>query len=396
MNKLLKLYLSIFLGVLIAPNICFSQYVEWMYQFDAEVEMVPQFFWVDKEGHGYYNIAPINPVKSADRKFERFLLMLDEDGQYKGTTYIRHGNRNIQVLPFGENRMIASGYEHFTNDGYNGKHSRVYDYKGNLLKTGAAIPGLTFSRVWTKDHFTFFTEPGRRYDYSSFSIGQIDQDLAIHYDTVAIESLARKDLFLGASDDPVHMPNGNWIIPMDYGPVEDEGMTHSPQNALVLGVKDNEIIWTYPDTLSRHSLDRMSSYKDKIGVLIGWSAPLFVLLDQNGEELKHFRFITHTGLIKDMVLHEDFFALLSDEKLIWYDLSGNVLAELLLSDYNLNRGLKMRLLPDGAILFTGTNQEHPVIVKVRLEDESITSSEVRETKQEEEKEKVSYTSSMEL
>lgn len=369
LNQQFNVLCSIFLIMSLGYQPAYGQMIEWQYEVRAKVKTSPMIFWADEEGNGFYNIRKINPDQPSDANYGSFLLMLDKNGNFKGTTYVKDCEMSSAFLPFGKNELLSSGYN---CDGPKAriKDSRVFNYRGKLLRKGKAFPGSYFASIWSNDGFTFFSKPTEKWGYSFISIGRLDENLQISYDSVSLVPLKRPDLgIVNSFKDPVQVENGNWIVPMQYGKIkEDTGIRL--RHGIVLGIEGDEIIWKYPDTLMPFTIAHVSAYADKIGVLMKGSnvrgSHFLALLDEDGNEIQHIYFRPNTRKVRDMILDGETIILLGTNSIMRYDFDGNLLSEFDLSDQNLSRTVRMQLLKDGSIIFTALRNSNVVIMKVNF------------------------------
>lgn len=402
-----SLFLSLFFILQFLPKSSEAQSIDWVYEVKDQVNTIPQFFWVDENGNGFYNVRKINPKNRGDAGYGGFLLMLDKDGKFKGTTYVRDCKRVANLLPFGKDQFISSGFN--CNKKPMVKDTRLINHKGKTIKKGLAFPGNYFANIWTGDRFSFFTKPTQKWSYTFITIGNIDKNLKITYDSIPLAPAAQKDLgIVNSYKDPFLSQNGTWAIPMQYGKISGKSNGISLDHGTILGVKESKIIWQYPDTLSSFTLNNLSGYKNKIGALMKKNGfrtnDLFVLLDEDGKELKHFYFRPKTRSVKDMILTEKGFILLGQNKLLWYDYDGNLTSEFNLGEENLNNAWRMQLLQDGAIIISAKRNGNAIYAKINpaeefleediaLEEEPKFKEEEKEKEEEEEEESsISYSS----
>lgn len=368
MNNFTPLIIIIFLLVNLISANCFSQTIEWVYEVKAKEKTVPQFFWVDENGNGYYNIRQQNPNNPGDANYGSFLLMLDSDGQYKRTTKINDCEKSIKLLPFGKNKLISSG--HNNSKDYSIKDTRLFNYKGNTLKISeGAFPGNYFASIPTESGFTFFSKPTKGWSYTYISIGKVNNKLNTTYDSISLKELTKKNLSITNSfRDPALTPNGTWVVPMQYGKIDKEDNSISLDHGIVLGIKESKILWQYPQNLLNRSIESISVFEDKIGVLMSSNGGynLLVLLDQIGKELDKFKIRCKNSIIRDLILTEKQIIILGINNISWFDRAGNLIAELDLKKQGFMNANRMQLLNDGSIIFSARRSENAAIIKINL------------------------------
>lgn len=371
MNNFTPFLTSIFLLFNLSSTDSFSQTIEWVYEVKAKEKTVPQFFWIDEKGNGFYNIRKQNPNKPGDANYGSFLLMLNKDGQYKRTTTINGCSLSTKLLPFGKNKLISSGFT--CSEGAPSKVTRLFNYEGKTLKIGKdAFPGNYFASIRTEDGFTFFSKPTKGWSYTDISIGKIDKGLNISYESISLKALELKDLgIVNSFRDPALTPNGTWVVPMQFGEINKAKNGISLDHGKVLGIKDAKIIWQYPQVLEKRKIERISVHEDKVGVLMSRNSGyyLFVTLDQNGQVLDKLKLRINSLILRDVILTEKHIIVLALHNIYWFDKTGNLIAELDLKKKNLMNANRMQLLADGSIIFAARRDENAAIIKVNLENE---------------------------
>ncbi len=395
-KKSIPLATSIFIFISLISNPCYSQTVEWIYEVKGETKTIPQYFWVDEDGNGFYNIQKVNPNLPGDLAYGSFMLMLDNDGQYKRTTKINNCNKSIRLLPFGKNKLISSGFN--CSGEIMKKDTRLFNYKGETLKTkDVAFPNGFFANVPTDDGFVFFSKPSEKWSYTYISIGKIDEDLNLTYDSVSIAILERKGFGLANNQkDPVLTKNGTWIIPMNYGKINDPNKGIFLKDGIVLGVRGSKISWQYSLGLDNHTIESIDGYKDKTGILLvpknSYKYSVFLLLDHTGKEVNRFELDTKKKPVRDLILTKNHIIVLSLERVFWYDKTGVLIADFDLKNEGLTNARRMQLLNDGSIIIAGRRNENAAIIKINLEEKNNRERGKKENKEKNDITEVTYSS----
>lgn len=349
-----------------------AQTIEWQYEVEAKVKTIPQYFWVDEAGNGFYNIREENPDRPGDANYGSFLLMLDKNGNFKRTTRINNCEKTVQLLPFGESQLISSGYV-CTNGDSISKNTQLFDYSGKRKREGNShFPGNYFASIPINGEFTFFSKPTKRWAYTYISIGKIDKDLNTSYQKVPLDNI--KDTSYGIVNtyvDPVLSANGTWVIPMQYGTVRNSGLSIEPKHGIAMGVRNEEIVWQYPLNKSNHRVRGVCAHGDKIGVLRskGKGHFPFAILDQNGKVLKELELPWRSrSFIRGVAMTDKEIIIQTTNALLRYSIEGQLLNSLKYSDLNMRNGNRIQLLEDGSVIVSARRNENAVIIKISFDD----------------------------
>lgn len=362
----------IFLSCLSTSAHC--QHLVWEYELNGEDHHYPQDYWVDDNGNSYINIYQI---PEDGKKKEIFLLLLNKHGNYRGSLYINSCKNRRMLVPFGSNRYVTSGYNCMATDDDKVRlslDSRLFNQHGQLLKSGEAFPGNYFARVFKGRQGTFFSKPNAKWGYSFLSIGRLTKDLEVTYDSIPLTAIERADLgIVNNKIKPVQTTNGSWIVPFQYGKVDEKDSQQiSLKHGFVLGIADEKILWQYPDTLHHVTVRGVSTYGDVIGVAMArrrYFPSVVALLRQDGSLIKDLKLNPACETINDIEMTADhIILLLDDDRVRWYSYDGEMEHE-----YVFNKGKKFRLremllLPDESLLITSVLDGQALISKLSIDE----------------------------
>lgn len=357
-------------------QIATAQNIAWEYIVDAPVRNIPADYWFDEEGNGYFNIRKQNPIHKNQFDQSLYLLQLDKDGKFKGSTYVNNCTSSALLLPFGEDQLLSSGYNCDSDTSRNVVDSRVFDCVGNVLAKGRGFKGNYFASIQTDKGYTFFSKPTKQFSYTYISMGHINHDFEIRHDTISLQQVEREGLgIVNAYVSPMQMEDKSWVVPMNYGEVT--GSQIAVDHGAVFGIKDAKLQWSYPDTLSAYKLKYISAHEDKVALYMrksrNYDPRLIVLLDQEGNELHHFYFRPGFSA-RDLLLTEEHIILLSSHKMVYYDHQGNFVSEFDFNQKNYSRPRNMKVDREGNIYFVATKYGQSAIVKIGMNKPSIDES----------------------
>jgi len=354
-------------------QIATAQNIEWEYVVDAPVRNIPSDYWFDEAGNGYFNIRKQNPIHNNQFDQSLYLLKLDKDGKFKRSTFVNNCTSSAMLLPFGENQLLSSGYNCDSDTSRNVVDSRVFDYVGNVLAKGRGFKGNYFASIQTDKGYTFLSKPTKQFSYTYISMGHIDHDFTIQHDTISLKQVEREGLgIVNAYVTPMLMEDKSWVVPMNYGEVT--GSKIAVDHGTVFGIKDAQLQWSYPDTLSAYKLKHISAHKDKVALYMrksrNYDPRLIVLMDQEGNELHHFYFRPGFSA-RDLLLTKDHIILMASHKLVYYDYQGNFVSEFDFNHQNYSRPRNMKGDKEGNIYFVATKYGHSAIVKIGFDEPSL-------------------------
>jgi hypothetical protein len=361
-------FLFIFFMLQLYATLPYAQSMLWQYKLVVDEGNLPSLFWLDEAGTGYFNIKKENPNIRGQYDQNLCLLMLDKDGQFKGSTYIKNCKQNALMSPFGDNRLLSSGYNCDPDSGGVSLDSWVFDYAGNLILKGKGFNENYISQVKTNNGYTFFTPESDGFKFSQLNISTIDTLFNITHTAVSLEAISRPDLgIVNNYKDPFLMSDGIWAVPLNYGKVGGGGI--SIDHGTVIGIKDDQILWQYPDTLSRYSLEQFAATADRMCIYMrkseNYAKKLFVFLDQNGQEIKHF-FTDQNFDAIDMLLTEKHIILINRFSMVWVDFDGKMVSKIDFPNLNLGHPSTIQLDKQGNVYLAALDGT-TVITKIGFE-----------------------------
>jgi len=355
----LPIVILIFLQIYIPFN-CFSQEIDWIFEVNDKVNTT---------------------------NYGSFLLMLDRNGEFRRTTKINNCNAAIKLLPFGKNKLIASG--HTCLDGIGTyRDTRLYNYQGKTLKTeNNAFPGDYFSSLPIKEGFTFFSKPFDNFDFSYISIGTINKDLKIGYDSVSLKSIAKNNLgIVNVDTDPAFLSDETWIVPFQYGKIGHEGISMTMDHGSIIGIRDSKILWEYPKSLSNGKVEAICSYELNVAMLIsqGLNYCLFSMVDQTGVELEKLTLNTQGAIIRDLLVTKKYIIVLGYNKILWYNKLGELIKEMDLLEMEISQANRSQLFGENSLICSAVKNGNAVIFKVIFEETSVSKYNFSDKKDDEE------------
>ncbi len=360
-------------------NPIFGQQIEWVYEVEDQVNTISNLLWVDKEGNSLYSIIRINPKSPGTIGYGYYLLMLDKNGNYKRTTYVKGCKRSRRILPFGKDKFLSVG----KGCGDRSNNIRLYDYEGNTSKIGEAFPGNCFASAWYDDKFTFFTKPGDRWGYSFMAIGGIDKNLNTTYDSIDLSELKREDMgIMFGRESPVRTENGVWVIPTIYGEVK--GQSFDPKSGFVIGVKESKIVWRYPKVDNHYKIHSVCEFENKIGAYFkNFDHPgpdVFVFLNKNGEELKSLNISQRYESVRGLAMTKDRIVILDQRFISWYDHDGDLKGQLDIAGLGFIHIGLMKLQRNGDVILTAIKNGNGVMIKITTNEKGKEQSTIEEEK----------------
>lgn len=354
-----------------------TQTIEWEYTVQDSIHTSGFQFWVDDNGNGYYNIHRYRPEEAGSGQSESFLLKLDQHGRFAGSVTINRCRNTRALYPMGRNRFVSSGPNCITDTSRYRQVSidtRIYNRNGKLLKVGDAFPGASYGAVCQDEEVTFFSKKTDKRRNSYVSIGRVAKDATITYDSISLSPIQHETMETSVLLRlPVQPEGGPWVIPYYYGNRRRKlpngrqrggGIVHG----LIMGVANNEILWTYPDTLDAHYVTGISARKNRLAIVrsSAWlnHPKMFALLDTQGNELK--RAMLEVKSVKDIALADSTVIVLERERIRQFDFSGKLLAEFDFAENGLKRPWDMQLVGDNAVIFNAQRGKNVVIIKLQM------------------------------
>lgn len=349
-------------------SICEAQQLIWRYEYDTGKTNMPGHFWIDESGNGYFNIGKENPASKNTFPLHHSLLILNGNGEYNGSVFIKQCKRGGNLLPYNDDKYIMSGQN---CEGYSlsERRSYLFNHDGTLAQEGRSFDGSYFAQTPTKRGYTYFSKPSRRFSHTYLSIGYIDEDFNISNDSIPLGPLKKEGLgmvfnFIA----PVQLENESWIMPFNYGKVRT-GI--SVDHGSVFCVKDEQILWQYPKSLSNYRLTNIDSENNNVTLLMrgtnNFKGRSFVKLNSEGKVLEIASFLPKVTSIKDMKVYNDEILILGSTILTWYDWNGELIREFDLSKEKIS-GRRMQVLEDGSVVVVGMHHGKTVILKVSIHE----------------------------
>ena len=365
----LKIFsLFVLTAVLLLPTTTTAQHLDWRYEYDTGERTIPGYFWIDEDGNGYFNTLKTNPKHPSQFDRSHSFLILNKDGKYNGSVYIKECGRGGLLVPFPNDRYLLSGVD-CTPDLKLEYQSYLLDYNGKIIKEGRGFAGNHFAREATEEGYTYFSKPTQNFGHSFLSIGLVDKNFKISSDSIPLQPLKKEGLGMVFNYiDPVQLENNNWILPFNYGKV---GRGITVDHGSVFCVKGEKILWQYPDTISSYKLEAIAGNKNTVTLCmrkeVNAIPKLFVQLDANGKVIQSVSFRIKRWRLKELQVDEEHIIILTSNEIFWYDWKGQLVGEYNLSQNNIS-GRDMRLLSDGSIVVAGTNNNNSVFIKLSLEE----------------------------
>ncbi len=369
-QKYLKIFsLFVLTAILLFPSNTTAQQLDWRYEYDTGEPTVPGHFWIDADGNGYFNTVKTNPNYPGQFDRSHSLLILNKDGKYNGSVYIKECGRGGHLLPFPNDKYILSGVNCTPDLEWDKQQSYLLNYNGKIIKEGKGFEGNYFSRQVSDNGFTYFSKPTGHFGHTFLSIGYVDEDFKISNDSIPLKPLKRAGLGMVFNYiDPVQLQNKSWILPFNYGKVKT-GI--SVDHGSVFCVKDERILWQYPETTSDYRLKKVAGKNNTVTLYMernsNASQKLFVQLGGDGNVIKSVSFQPKRWRFKELQVDEEHIIILTANEILWYDWEGDLVGTYDLTQNNIS-GSKMRLLPDGSIVVAGRNNNNCVYIKLSMEE----------------------------
>lgn len=365
---------QLFLCLVLSSTSLFSQSIEWEYEVQDELTTNAGNFWIDDDGNGFFNIRRSKVQRHSSSGKESFLLKLNRHGQYDGSVVVNQCKSLAPMYPFGKNRFITSG-NNCNQASTTGRNittdTRVFNQRGKLLKVGEAFPGFTTvtGAVCHDDEVTFFNKPNNDWGYSFLSIGKVNEEVEISYDSISLAELTHDEYgIMLASRRPVITNNETWAVPCTYGDVTGKYNERIElRHGILLGIKEQEIQWSYPSELDDRTIGALCVQDDKVGMIRsprwGKDRALFIQLGEDGSLLKSIPI--NASSVRGMGMTDDFFVVMERTQLKWFSMEGELEATFLLAEHGLNTPLRMQMLKDGSLVFSARRGKDAVIMKLR-------------------------------
>ncbi len=350
-----------------------AQQIIWKHEIESgdDQHTWPYSFWANDGGEGFYFISKKKPEAHYLNKPAYSLLKLDKDGKEIITVHPKSLKAHSPLLPFGEKYLFSTTTNCLTGKG-DESLTCVYDYEGNLLITEESFPSRYFSRVFNNKDFVFFSKPNDSYEYSYFTMGILNENFKMDSDTVSLAGLEKENLgIINAFHTPALSTNGVWSVPFSYGPISKSGGIRVDHGS-IFGVKNNKVIWKFPEKINYQKLIDQASYQNTFGVImticIGKGPVNFTLLDDNGKILKETSFTPADHMITDMKIADNTIILLAASQIMFYTFDGQLTNTIDLKSKGITRSRHMQLLNDDSIIITVQNKKNAVIYKIYISE----------------------------
>jgi len=366
--------------ITILPSLLFSQSIEWTYEIKENGRTIPQSFWMDEKGEGYFNVSKAHP-EGPQKGSSNFVLFLNNNGQYRGTTKLNDCKSSIQLMPFGEKRLLATSTSCYI--GKEGKkESRVYNYRGRRLKRGKPFPGEKFASIYTDEGFTFFSLSKSKWPCLNpyISFGNVDKQLNFQYDTISLNPIQQEDFCINTlRAKPVQFSDKSWVIPLRYSQRYHKktvrngkqlSFAREIKHGIAICIRDKKVAWQYPAVPNASYVCGVSIYESKVGLLFrrnGSYQYKFVVLDKLGNELRKMTIDIRTSHVKDMLISKDKIIVLGRNALFYYDMNGELIEKFHFGENDITLATRMQLTNDeGLIVTTQKSNGNGFIIKFNL------------------------------
>ncbi|HUR32044.1 MAG TPA: T9SS type A sorting domain-containing protein, partial [Saprospiraceae bacterium] len=306
---------------------------------------------VDEDHHVFANISTERPDESYRGGG---MIALDANGRFNGMMMMNNPNAEATFAPFGQGRYISQ---------YRG--SSVFDAQGNLIASGRGIGGNHFARVTTTNGHVYFSKPIDHFKFSYMTIGKISYDFEIDEDSISLQSLAIEGFGIcNRYQKPARTSQGVWIVPFGVGPV-DVGM--STEHSFVCAIKDEKILWKFPQLLTDHSAIALTAEGERIGVVLSAyrQTNQFFLLDNNGQVQTQFDFQV-TERVEDVRMNQEHVAILTNNSLYVYTMDGVQVSHTLLTNDFLINPTEFEVIGNGQYIIAGNYQGQATIIRISM------------------------------
>lgn len=352
------LYLSI--AYLVSLATVDAQYLEWRYDLDPTTKGRAYTIWLDQD----QNICSNYRTYREDGSYRgKGLFKVDQNGQFKGIIEPNLCDSQ-QFVPFGKDQYLME-----TNycDGY---RSTLFDTKGNIVNPGEKLSLGKFATIIQPEGIYVFNRPLGNYENPYFNLTQVNWDFQIQESRIDLTPIQQGELGMTtAYVKPVRTENGTWILPIQYG--ERNGPGTSVDHGSLHGIRNGEVTWSYPDTLSHYTLEVMATHENKVAAIFkqtqNYRPKLFIMLDDQGRELGNFPF-KQRGQIKAFALSEQYCFILTHFDLLKYDHDGNLHQKIkVYQDYGI-QSKEMLMQDENTFIIVGhTDQGNGVMAKLKIE-----------------------------
>jgi hypothetical protein len=286
-----------------------AQILEWRYEFDYPVKTRCGDFLVDENQHVFANISTHRPDNSYRGGG---MFALDARGRFNGMIINNKSTSEATYAPFGKGKYISS----------QGGGTSVFDGQGNLIAFGEGFGGNHAAHVTTAKGQVYFSKPIDNFKASYITIGRVSKDFKIDYDSVSLKPIAIEGLGLSIPyKKPAQTADGLWIVPINCGRVDGPSM--SVDHTFFCAIRDEEILWTFPNSMDEYPANVVTTYGDSIGVVLSGhsKANKFFILDRDGQVRLEFDFEV-TGVVEDVKMTAEHVAILTTNSLFIFTMEG--------------------------------------------------------------------------
>ncbi len=367
----MKNYLSILATYLLINSPTFSQHFDWIYRLEnEECCTYPARMYIDKDGGismNLYNYDYQDTISHGTYS----LLSLNSKGQFAGRTYVNFLNKIGTIMPMGHGRYLTSSY--FRNSDLSVSHNaRLYDVHGELIKEGPEYSGNSMSGIPVDNGFVLFTNPPGGFTFSSLIVSKFNSQLAYHSDTVSLMPLFREGKgIMSSTNDAHYLTNNSLIVPFHYG-VDQGGHTIGPDNGVVACIKRNNILWKYPDTLSKYRIEAIATDNNSTWVIFqskrGYKQCIH--LDSEGKEIFSARIRLNSD-IKDLEIHIHDLLILTTFGLLRYSPKCELIKEYNFQENDLGSFNEIQHYADNTYILSGTYRSEPFVGKLIFDENEI-------------------------
>lgn len=366
MKKQFPIYLLLIIICSIGFSPMYSQQLVWEYEVETPYSNSPGFFWVDKDGNGFYNINRAN-LKHPNRFGKHYLLLsLNENGRFEGAYHVKDCASSTALLPFKNDLFLSTGNNCIGNDRVS-YDTRIFNKAGELVTTRKAFDGFKYAKIKGENGYTFFSDKLGFTNYEPMTIGHVDWNFKFSSQTISMSPLKKKGYGITNNFiDPTQLDNGMWIVPFNYGVMKNPSLIIT--DGIVVAIKKDKIKWTYSYSDKSYRLEQISSYKNKIAVVMRSAkhkSTLFALLDKKGKVL--LETMIPVSVIQDVILTEESLIVMTRAKLLVFNLDGELISSF--NEYQKDGVVnqrKMEMLPDGDLVITGVRKKNTVIRRIKL------------------------------
>jgi len=353
------------LTCLYLPDV-FGQQVEWICYFNQEQSTGRlSKTWIGPEGDIYVNV-----IQSSYSKRESYtnLVHVSSGGEAKTILSNKFQGGIGMLFPMTDGHYLSDGIQE-DPDQKTRRRFRLLDSDGKPIAHTEPMIGKIYGRLQNGNEYIWLNSPSEGFGIHDFYITRASNSFDVHLDTVSLKSIWIDSM--GITDhsmDPVMLEDKSISISGLYGftgNLEFTGM--SPNNGVVFNIKDGQVAWKYPLTLSLDKLEAIAANRNFTWALFASPKRVrtLVKINENGKAVLN-RDIHLPYSVVNFILLDKKIILLGPSSIYIYSLQCKLLGEYSLGEYSISDFKDIIPLSEDSFIVTGTKMNQIAVVKMKL------------------------------